>query len=85
MIKTQKEIEKQEAFKLFDSLFGYHLKYTQEEINLRKSIKKNKILLKQNLNKQEYIKVHNNLINDLITLNSIALAKCKKCKQLLKN
>ena len=73
--------QKKEAFKLFDSLFGYHLKYTQEEIDLRNYIKKNKLLLQQNLNKQKNIKVHNNLINDLIKLNSIALAKCKECKQ----
>ena len=53
MNKTKKEAEKQKAFKLFDSLFGYHLKYTQKEIDLRNSIKKNKLLLKQNLNKQK--------------------------------
>ena len=71
MTITQKEIEKQKAFKLFDSLFGYHLKYTQKEIDLRSSIKKNKLLLKQKLSEQKHIKIHNNLINDLITLNSI--------------
>ena len=81
---TKRDIEKQKAFKLFDSLFGYHLKYTQKEIDLQNSIKKNKILLKQNLNEQDYIKVHNNLIYDLIALNSIALTKCRECKQLLK-
>jgi len=75
MIKKNKE--EQEAFKLFDSMFGYHLKYTQEEINLQKSIKKNKFLLQQKLNKQEHIKTHNNLICNLIALNDIVLVKCE--------
>jgi hypothetical protein len=83
---TKKELKKQETFKLLDSMFGYLLKDTQEEIDLQNSIKKNKLLLKQDdLNEQERIKIHNNLIDDLIALNSIVLTDCKNLKKQLKS
>lgn len=63
---------------MLDSMFEHLLKDTQEEVDLRKSIKENKLLLAQPLNEQERIIIYEKILDDLGSLNSILISDCKQ-------